>query len=236
MVTCGVPDKGATDNNLHLTVWFSFFSLGVIGFSHRGTNKPVVKSSAPFSSTKGDRRVQLIANYVKVRANHRILIYQYHVDFSIKVVNPETRAFLISSKAEMFNYAYIYDKQSTIMSTRLLPQEPFTYNYELNNRKTTKVTIRKVRIIAIDDEQMMHFFNAQLRMNMEKLDLVQILKNYYDFENKTHIEEHRMEVIPGIVSTIKNCQDGILMGLDTIHKVVHLKTVLDVLNVGVYFF
>ena len=193
----------------------------------------MIKTCAPFSSSNFDKRVELVANYVKVRANHRIIIYQYHVDFSIKVVNPDTRSFLIASQGQAFNNAYIYDKQNTIMSTTRLNPDPFHFNHDLNNRKMARVSIRKVREIAIDDEQMMHFFNAQLRMNMEKLDQVQILKNFYDIEHRVHVTQHNLEVIPGIVATIKNCQEGILMGLDTIHKVIHLKTCLDVINVSV---
>ena len=210
--------------------------LGVIGFSHRGTNRPVIRASASFTSSTNDQRVDLVANYVKVRANKTIIIYQYHVDFSIKVVNPETRSFLIQSKSAKFEDAYIYDKQSTIMSTTRIDPDPFHFTHELFTHKIVKVSIRMVREIAIDDEQMMHFFNAQLRMNLEKLDLLQILKNFYDCDKRVHVAEHKLEVIPGIVATIKNCQEGIMMGLDTIHKVIHLKTCLDVINVSLFNF
>jgi len=192
-----------------------------------------VITTAAYSSDKNDKQVCLVANYVKVRANTRAIIYQYHVDFSVKVVNPDTRTFLIQSESEVFRNAYIYDKQSTIMSTTLLQEDPYSFVHNLNNRKQAKITIRKVREISIDDEQMMHFFNAQLRSNMEKLDLIQILKHYYNFDHRVHVAEHKLEIIPGIVATVKNCRSGILMGLDTIHKVVHLRTCLDVIEVSI---
>lgn len=62
--------------------------------------------------------------------------------------------------------------------------------------------------------------------------LVQILRHHYDMDLLTPIEDQRMQIIPGIVNSIKNCQAGLLMSVDTIHKVLHLKTVLDMIKVS----
>src|SRR5699024_5282093 len=114
----------------------------------------VIKTVASFTSSKLDKRVQLMAYYVKVQANHSIIIYQYHVDFSDGVVHPDHRAFLTADHAKLFENAYIYDKQNTIMSTRLLATEPVIFIHSLSNRKVIQVTIHMVRAIEIDDEQM----------------------------------------------------------------------------------
>lgn len=127
---------------------------------------------------------------------------------------------------------YIYDKQSTLMSPTDLGNLPVTYEETLRQGLKVTVTLKKTRDISINDEQMLHCFNSQLRSNMEKMGMVQILKHHYDMMSRTDIQEHQMEIIPGIVSSIKNCQGDLLMSLDTIHKVLHRRTVLDLINVS----
>ena len=78
----------------------------------------------------------------------------------------------------------------------------------------------------------MHFFNAQLRMNMENLDAIQILRNYYNMEERIEVTEHKLGIIPGTEASVRKCRAGILMCLNTIHKVIHHKTCLDVINVS----
>lgn len=177
--------------------------------------------------------VELVANYVRVNYDEKTLVYQYHVDFEPKVENPESRCRLIVAGGHLFHQVYIYDKQSTVMSVTNLGSQKVEYIEPLRAALKVKVTFRQTRTISIDDEQMMHCFNSQLRANMEKMGLVQILRHYYDMDSLTSLESHQMQLIPGIVNSIKNCQAGLLMGLDTIHKVLHLKTVLDLIKVGV---
>lgn len=118
------------------------------------------------------------------------------------------------------------------MSPTDLGNLPVTYEETLRQGLKVTVTLKKTRDISINDEQMLHCFNSQLRSNMEKMGMVQILKHHYDMMSRTDIQEHQMEIIPGIVSSIKNCQGDLLMSLDTIHKVLHRRTVLDLINVS----
>lgn len=221
-------------------------TTGIIGLSHRGgTSLPISTSAAPappFSAkaAAADKVIDLVANYVHVNFKSDIIVRQYHVDFTPKVDNVETRARLVADTVgPLFNQVYLYDKQHTVMSPADIPDGGgdggITFRKELRpGRPPVELKFRRTSELSVDDEQMFHCLNMQLRDNMERMEQVQILRHYYDMQKRQEIAGQALEVIPGIVNSIKNCQAGLLMSLDTIHKVLHKRTVLDIIKVGNY--
>lgn len=197
----------------------------------RGTNRPVISASRG-DRDGDDRDVTLLANYIKVRQNSRLMVYKYHVTFEPDV-GEYLRMQFVQKHADIFKGVYIYDKQSTIMSTvELRREEEFV---EQNNNYSNRIKIRKVQTVVFGSQDMMQFLNSQLRVNLSHLKWMQVLRNYFDFSQRTQLREQNIEIMPGVTASIRECKLGTLMALDTIHKVVQMETCLDLIRVSVFY-
>ena len=202
--------------------------------SSRGTNRPQQMQSVVTISgdQHQDTPVELLANYVQMNYDKQMIVFHYHVDFVPEIENFEMRDRKIKNELiRIFKDCYIYDKQNTIMTLMKAPNETIIFEVPGFRNTKVKVSIKKVGDISIGDTQMIHFLNCQLRKNFSFMPWVQILRNFYDFSKKKELREHRIQIMPGIIATIKECQKGAFLTMDTIHKVVQDETCLDYMNV-----
>lgn len=70
------------------------------------------------------------------------------------------------------------------------------------------------------------FFNSLLK----KIKFKQIGRNFFNPGQATKIGHHNIEVWPGFSSSLQLLEQGVMLNVDIVHKVLRLDTVLDVMG------
>merc|ERR1719204_667609 len=104
----------------------------------------------------------------------------------------------------------------------------FTTN-RLTQDKSAKIeiTIKEVGEVQPTDYHYMQFFNIVLRKAMENMQLELIRRDYYDPKAAIILKQHKLELWPGYVTSIRQHEEKILMCCEISHKILRTDTVLD---------
>ena len=62
---------------------------------------------------------------------------------------------------------------------------------------------------------------------MNHLKLVQVGRHHYDPHGASKIPQHRLEVWPGYITAISECEGGLFLLTDVSHRVLRTETVLQ---------
>lgn len=65
---------------------------------------------------------------------------------------------------------------------------------------------------------------------MNQLQMIQINRNYFDFSLKKCIPQHNLEIIPGFAVAVDEMEGGLMICLDTCHKLLRKKSVLELIS------
>ena len=70
----------------------------------------------------------------------------------------------------------------------------------------------------------MQFFNIVLRSAMEKLQLEMIKRNYYDPKAAVHLPQHKLELWPGYITSIRQHESQVLLCCEISLKILRTDT------------
>merc|ERR1719411_2388850 len=96
-----------------------------------------------------------------------------------------------------------------------------------NDGVAVEITIKLVGEIQPSDYHYMQFFNIVLRQAMENMQLELIRRDYYDPKAAIILKQHKLELWPGYVTSIRQHEEKILMCCEISHKILRTDTVLD---------
>lgn len=69
-----------------------------------------------------------------------------------------------------------------------------------------------------------------MRKGLEHLHLQLVGRNYFDAHARVAIPEHRIELWPGYLTSIRQHENDVLMCVEITHKVMRQQTVLNLLD------
>ena len=90
-----------------------------------------------------------------------------------------------------------------------------------------EIIIKLVAEVQPTDYHYMQFFNIVLRQAMEKMQLELIRRNYYDPKAAVLLKQHKLEIWPGYVTSIRQHEEQILLCCEISCKVLRTDTVLE---------
>jgi len=170
----------------------------------------------------------LASNYLELvsRPNWRLL--QYRVDMKPDIEHTGTRKAMLSAHKEKLP-KYIFDGTIMFTTTRLSADDKPLVLVSKRNTDDTEVTVtvRLVSEVQPTDFHYTHFFNIVLRQAMERMKLELIRRDYFDPKAAILLKQHKLELWPGYVTSIRQHEEKILLCCDISHKVLRTDTVLD---------
>jgi aubergine-like protein len=99
-----------------------------------------------------------------------------------------------------------------------------------HDESVVKITIKYVQEISMTDGQSMQILNLILRKAMEGLNLQLVGRNFFDAASKIGIQEFKLELWPGYVTSIRQHEQEILLCCEISHKVMRMVTAMDILK------
>ncbi|XP_044740246.1 piwi-like protein Siwi [Chrysoperla carnea] len=96
--------------------------------------------------------------------------------------------------------------------------------------KPIRITLKLSQELPPTSHQYLQLFNSLIRNCLRFLKLQLVGRNYFDAKASVDIRDHRMELWPGYVTSIRQHETTILMCSEITHKVMRRDTVLDFLK------
>ena len=100
---------------------------------------------------------------------------------------------------------YTFDGTMLFTTTRLTADDkPLVLNTKRESDGTVVViTLKLVGEVQPTDAHYMQFFNLVLRQAMASLQLEEIKRNYYDPKAAVNLNQHKLEIWPGYITSIR---------------------------------
>ncbi|KAK7794255.1 hypothetical protein R5R35_014662 [Gryllus longicercus] len=176
-------------------------------------------------------RIKLSANYFRLETHTDWRLYQYRVDFDPETDQTVVKKGLLRVHRESLG-GYIFD--GTVLFTSRLLSEDRAQVIELSSKRADdvniRITIRLVGDLALGDYHYLQFFNILMRKCLQHLKLQLVGRNYFDPKARINVNEYRMELWPGYVTSIRQHESSILMCAEITHKIMRNDTVLNILT------
>lgn len=171
--------------------------------------------------------VKLTANYFPIKpVQHNWTLYHYHADFLPNVEETFIRKALMRPYKNEFN-GYVFDGSALYTSSKLLNDTKEILTTRSNGDKV-KIVLKYVGNISA--EKALQVWNIIMRSSLEALNLQMIRRNYFDFDPSVvqSIPDHKLKLIPGYITSIRQHERSILMCAELTYKVLRTETVYDV--------
>lgn len=106
--------------------------------------------------------------------------------------------------------------------TEILPEQ--------DGEQQINTTIIFKRKKSMGERECLHLYNVLFKRIMHVLLYTQMGRNYFDTEHKYLIPQHKLEVFPGFAVTVDELENGLLLCLDTQHRVLRTENAYELLN------
>jgi len=84
-----------------------------------------------------------------------------------------------------------------------------------------------VQSISEQDNDMLVFYKVFFNALLKRIKFKQIGRNFFNPAQSHKIGHHNIEVWPGFASSLQMVQQGVLLNVDIVHKVLRTDNVLD---------
>ncbi|XP_066593519.1 piwi-like protein Siwi [Prorops nasuta] len=199
------------------------------GFA-RGGKMVTVKTRPPErDSKKGEagKRIMLKSNYFQLLTKIDWTLYKYSVSFAPEEDTTVIRKALVKNHVEQLG-AYIFDG-SVLYSVNRYPENFSLFSERKADNARIRITITRVDDMVKTDHHYIQFFNIIMRKCFGHLKLQLVGRNYFDARNKVDINEFRLQLWPGYLTSIRQHESAVLMCAEITHKVMRQETILDIL-------
>jgi len=171
--------------------------------------------------------VTVATNYFEVISKPGWRLLQYRVDMKPAIEHTGMRkAMLYAHKDKLPKM--IFDGTMMFTTARLTQDDkPLKLASSRNDGVAVEITIKLVGEIQPTDYHYMQFFNIVLRQAMENMQLELIRRDYYDPKAAIILKQHKLELWPGYVTSIRQHEEKILLCCEISHKILRTDTVLQ---------
>lgn len=180
------------------------------------------------------KKLNLAANYFKfdfLDINKKTF-FKYSVNFNPELPGDSVKlrgTILNKGKMEISkilgNYLFNNTTLFSLENYQDIIEISVNYNsqvYKINIKLTNVIDYKSYEAEAIYKK----FFNLMLR----KISFVQIRKNYFDPSGAKQLQAHRLEIWPGFNSSVNILNEGILLNMNILYKVLRNETALDIVK------
>ena len=116
----------------------------------------------------------------------------------------------------------------TLMYTKdRLAQDPMVLQSTMREGTVVTLSIRLVEELMPTNWHYTQFFSIVLRKCMEGMQMQLIGRNYYDPGATVQLKQHKLELWPGYVTSIRQHENSMMLCCEISHKVLRMDTVLE---------
>lgn len=171
--------------------------------------------------------VNLITNYFKVNEKPDFDLIAYRVDFAPDISSTALKKKIMQCYSKDFG-THVFDGSQLFLARRL-KQDPMEIFHMGKDSRKILIKIRHTNVVDKSDGQFCQILNLFLRTALEVLKLQLVGRHYFDPNTKITVNELRLDVWPGFVTSIRQHEEDLLMCVDSISKIMRNETVYEIM-------
>ncbi|KAM5200114.1 piwi-like protein 3 isoform 2-T2 [Hipposideros larvatus] len=188
-------------------------------------------------STAGSqgKMVKLFANHFRVVSQPQWIAYKYNVDYTPDIENGSVRESLLFQHEALLGKCHIFDGHSLLLSHRLpkpkteLVSKLKHKDKDKDQEELVKVTIEFISELTPTSPDRLRYYNILFRKILKIMKFKQIGRNYYNDMKSEEINQHKLEVWPGYVTSILQYENAMTLCADVNHKLLRMETAYDLI-------
>ncbi|KOB79272.1 Argonaute Ast1 variant [Operophtera brumata] len=166
--------------------------------------------------------VEITSNFIRLEFKEKC-VFEYEVRFEPTQDYKHLRFKLLNEHAHYFENK-TFDG-TTLYVPHMLPDEALnlvsTNPYDESKVNIT-IAFRRPRLLS----EMIHLYNVLFKSIMKDLEMVRFGRQSYNPRSAIQIPQHKLEVWPGYVTAVDEYEGGLMLTLDSTHRVLRTQTVL----------
>ena len=188
-------------------------------------------ASAVDKTGSGGRAMTLATNHVKVKSTPNWLIYHYHVKFEPEIENKRWRKELMSDHVAAFGGRnFLFDGMGLYMVDPLEENLYFYSSHPGDPNEKVHIKVELTETESPDSAVAVHLYNLLFRSGLAALNMQQVGRYYYSMNNGISIPQHKLQIMPGFVSSILPYENEVLLQVDVCHKILSQETILELMD------
>lgn len=176
---------------------------------------------------KSGTRIEILANYIDLKLEPGRGLFNYEVKYNPDIDSVGLRRKLLGQHSVAIGVR-TFDG-ITLCLPKQLPQNVTTYYSEhpMDGSRVTLTIIFKKKQLMSENIQ---FFNNLFNRIMRSMSFVRIGRQNFNPTSAQKLNQHRLEVWPGYVSAINEYDGGLMLCLDSKHRVMRTETMRDIIT------
>lgn len=173
--------------------------------------------------------VNLSLNYITVETSDDTCIEEYHVEFDPNIESIHIRSKMLRSETakEIIGTVYHWNGTNLYLPKRLGSKiTNFTTEHPTTGQN---VAVKLVYIKRPPAEELLQFYNSLMHKVMHRLKYVIFNRQHYSPLHKIQLDEFRLSLWPGWITSIQQLDGGLKLSVDTTFRVLRMETALDVM-------
>ncbi|XP_035709089.1 piwi-like protein Siwi [Folsomia candida] len=168
---------------------------------------------------------RFFVNYFQLQMKKTIEFRLYLVTFDPEIDHiPKRKALVRMREADIGPYLF---EGTQLFTTRIIPMENLRFEASFPD-KTEEVWTVNIDFIRQCDHRepiVTQLYNVLVKKAQEKLSLALLGRYYFDAEQKVDFAQHRLQLWPGFVTSIRQMERGVYLNVDLTFKVCRTETV-----------
>ncbi|XP_039756127.1 piwi-like protein Ago3 [Pararge aegeria] len=170
--------------------------------------------------------VPVTANFIYLKAEENN-VFEYDVAYEPDQDYRNLRFKLLNEHKHFFKEK-TFDG-TTLYVPHLLPDEALNLvstNPFDESKVNLKITFRRTRRLS----EMVHIYNTLFKHIMKDLELVRFGRQHFNEKSAVQIPQYKLEVWPGYVTAVDEYEGGLMLTLDSTHRVLRTQCVLSLIR------
>ncbi|CAG9858425.1 unnamed protein product [Phyllotreta striolata] len=177
--------------------------------------------------------ILLSANYIKLIVDKNKGVFEYEVKFTPELDAKNKRLRCVHQVTKECGLKKVFDGGSLLYLPEKITDTSKVFTTTIDGPESSQevaVTMIYKRKKNMGERECLHLYNVLFKRIMHTLLYHQIGRNYFDTKHNYLIPQHKLEIYPGFAVSVDELEDGLMICLDTQHKVIRTQTVYELLN------
>jgi len=189
----------------------------------------VTRNDGQVKEGTAGQKCSIVSNFFKVKKLPVFTgLFQYNVSFDPDIQSNKLKSALLHDLDDILGTTRCFDGMTMFLPKKL--EEPTTTK-TVTTRQGNDITIKIMFTNAVPENSpsVVQLMNILFRKQLRAMDMQLVGRNYYHPDRKIDIKAHKMQVWPGISTSILQYESDVMLCADVAHKVLRMQTVLEFL-------
>nr|CAH7766461.1 unnamed protein product [Callosobruchus chinensis] len=238
--SAGEPSTSATSTSVHSTSQSTApvqtVSIGEVQEATEALSQVSLQEHEPVSY-RGEtgKPLRATSNYIRLNIQKDGGVFEYEVQFNPDLDAKNRRVKLVSTvvREQLGGIPRVFDGGRCLYLPKQITHTSQTFTASIpgpDGDQTLSCTFKYKQKKSHSDRECLHLYNCLFKRIMYILLYTQMGRNYYDTHHRYLIPQHKLEVFPGFAVTVDELEDGLMLCLDTQHRVLRTQTAYDLMN------